>query len=275
MINKSVGDKILNAFIILFCLFSLFPLYWLFTGAFKTSAAIVTFPPQWFPHDPTLVNFRNIFVDNPALRWIFNSMFVSTVSTLGVIVTATTAGYAISKFKFIGKKFVFGFVIATLILTLEVYVLPLFQMMANFGWIGTLRAMIAPELVMPLGVFLMKQHYDAMPNELMEAAGLDGCGKFRFFWSIGLPLTKPAIGALAILAFIRVWNNYLWQFVMSRGRDSFTLPVGVASLFVDPNVIDHGLRFVGATVAAIPLLLIFAFFSRYFTAGITAGSVKG
>ena len=275
MFKKSKGDFILNAMIILFCICSLFPIYWLFSGSFKFSGDIVRIPPQWFPTNPTLANYRNIFLTNPAWRWIANSLIVSVVSTAGIIFTSSAAGYVLSKVNFIGKRIIFGFVIATLILTLEVYLLPLFQMMVTLDWIGTLRGLIVPELVMPFGVFLLKQYYDSLPNELLEAADMDGCGKIRFFWLIGMPLSKPAIGALAILAFIRVWNNYLWQFVMQRGRESFTLPVGVASLFDDPNVVDHGIRFAGASVAAIPLLIIFAIFQRFFTSGITAGSVKG
>ncbi len=128
---------------------------------------------------------------------------------------------------------------------------------------------------MPFGVFLMKQYYDGIPNEIMEASTIDGCGKFRFFWEFAIPLSKPGIGALAILAFIRVWNAYLWQYVMATDPSSYTISVGIARIMIEPDIIDYGLKFAGAAIAAIPLLVIFMMFQKYFTSGITAGAVKG
>lgn len=271
----SKADLAANGLIILFSIGSLFPIYWLFTGSFKYSADIVQIPPQWIPHNPTLSNYKNIFMNNPAWRWLFNSITVSVVTTVGIIFISSAAGYALSKLEFAGKKLILGFVIAGLILTKEVYLLPLYQLMVDLGWLGTMKAIIVPDLAMPFGVFLLKQFYDSIPDEICEAAIIDGCSSFRFFGTIGIPLSKPGIGALAILAFIRVWNSYLWQFVMAKGKETYTLPVGVAGMFDDPTVVDYGLKFAGAAVTAIPLLLVFIVFQHFFTSGITAGAVKG
>ena len=275
MRSLSPADFILNFCIVIMCLLSLFPIYWLFSGSVKYSADIMKIPPDWVPSRITMMNYRNIFVENPALRWVFNSMFVSVVTTIGIIMVSSATGYALSKINFAGKKIIFSFVIAGLILPKEVYLLPLYQMMVDFGWIGSLKALIFPDIAMPFGVYLLTQFYDGIPNEIGESAEMDGCDKIRFFIYFGLPLSKPGIGALGILSFIRVWNSYLWQFVMAAGEKTYTLPVGIAGLFDDPFNIDFGLKFAGAAVTAIPLLTIFVIFQRYFTSGVTAGAVKG
>lgn len=268
-------DLFANGLIIICCIASIFPIYWLLTGSFKFSNDIVRIPPQWFPQNPTLFNYKNIFVNNPALKWLQNSFTIAIVTTAGIVLISSAAGYALSKMNFVGKKLIFAIVIAGLILTKEVYLLPLYQLMVSLGWIGTLKGFIVPDLAMPFGVYLLKQFYDGIPNEICEAATIDGCGRTRFFFSIGIPLSKPGIGALTILAFIRIWNSYLWQFVMAKGKETYTLPVGVAGLFDDPTVVDYGLKFAGASITAIPLLIVFVIFQRFFTSGITAGAVKG
>jgi multiple sugar transport system permease protein len=273
--RKSKADFILNLVIILFCLGSLFPLYWLLSGSLKFSSDIMIIPPHWIPHRITVSNFQNIFLCNPAWRWVFNSFFTAIAATLGIIFVSSTMGYAFSKIDFFGKKLLFGFVIATLVLPKEVYLLPLYQLMIDFNWRGTLRSLIFPNIAMPFGVFLLKQFYDSIPNEISEAAKIDGCGDLRFFIWFGLPLTKPGIGALGILAFISVWNGYLWQYVMATNPMTYTLPVGIAHLMDNPDVVNYGVKFAGAAVAAIPLLTIFLIFQKYFTTGITAGSIKG
>lgn len=275
ILGKSVGDAVSNVLIILFCLGSIFPLYWLLTGSVKYSPDIMKIPPDWIPVRITLDNYARIFADNPAFRWIFNSFFSAISATLGIILVSSSAGYAISKLKFPGKNLLFGFVIAALVLPKEVYLLPLYQLMVKFGWLGTLKSIILPDIAMPFGVFLLKQFYDNIPDEISEAATIDGCGPIMYFFRFGIPLSKPGIGALGILAFIRVWNGYLWQYIMATDKLTYTLPVGVARLVDNPDIVDYSLKFAGASIAAIPLLIIFLIFQRYFTSGITAGAVKG
>ena len=275
ILRKSPGDLIANILILIFCIESVFPIYWLLTGSVKYKADVMKIPPDWIPTRVTFENYVQIFTDNPTARWLFNSFFSAGAATVGIIAVSAVAGFAISKIRFPGRKLLFGFVIAALVLPKEVYLLPLYQIMVSFKWRGTLWALIVPELAMPFGVFLMKQYYDGIPNEIMEASTIDGCGKFRFFWEFAIPLSKPGIGALAILAFIRVWNAYLWQYVMATDPSSYTISVGIARIMIEPDIIDYGLKFAGAAIAAIPLLVIFMIFQKYFTSGITAGAVKG
>ncbi len=273
--NKSKGDFIVNLLITIFCVASVFPVYWLLTGSVKYANDVMKIPPDWLPQQITFGNYVKIFTENPASRWIYNSFASSLLATIGIVLVSSAAGYALSKLKFPGSKMVFAFVIAALVLPKEVYLLPLYQLMTGFGWRGTLKSLIFPELAMPFGVFLLKQFYDGIPDEIVEAARIDGCNNIRFFFKFGLPLSKPGIGALGILAFIRVWNAYLWQYVMALDKSTYTLSVGIARMMVEPDIIDYGLKFAGAAVAAIPLLIIFFIFQKYFTSGITAGSVKG
>lgn len=273
--KKSWGNYISNALIVLICIFSVFPIYWLLTGSVKAPMDVMKIPPDWIPHSVSFKNYGKIFDNNPAWRWMWNSFASSLFATIGIILVSSAAGYAISKLKFPGRSLIFSFVVAALVLPKEVYLLPLYQSMVEMNWRGTLFALVVPELAMPFGVFLLKQFYDSIPEEISEATKIDGCDEFHFFFLFGIPLTAPGIGALGIMAFIRVWNAYLWQLIMATNSKTYTLPVGIARLMIEPDIIDYGLKYAGAAVAAIPLLIIFLFFQKYFTSGITAGSVKG
>lgn len=273
--KKSKFDVILNFLIILFCIQSIFPIYWLLTSAFKYSGNINKIPPDWFPKSWTLNNFDAILSSRPVGKWLFNSFGISIITTALIIFVSCLTAFAISKLKFKGKKILFGFIIAALVLPKEVYLLPLYKLIVKFGWQGKWIGFIIPDVAMPFGVFLMKQFYDGIPDEILEAASIDGCGKFRFFIQFALPLSKSGIAALGILSFIKVWNGYLWQMCMAKGELTYTIPVGIASLFSDPSFMDYGLKFAGATLTAVPLLIVFIIFQKYFTSGVTAGSVKG
>lgn len=274
--HASKFDLVSNLVISLFCLFSLFPVYWLLTGSFKYSSDIVKIPPDWFLKRATLSNYVHVFEKNPAGRWMFNSIAITLITVGMLVLVSSAAGYGLSKMDFAGKRLLYAFVIATLLIPKEIYIIPLYKMMVKFGWVGTWKSIIVPDIAMPFGVYLLKNFYDGIPNEIMEAAEVDGCGKLQFFVKFGLPLSKPGIGALAILSAVRVWNEYLWQLVNATDKYSYTLPVGVAKLFdTTGGDVDYGLRFAGAVLTALPLFLIFFAFQRFFTEGVSAGAVKG
>lgn len=272
--SNSVADTIINILIILYCIFALFPVYWLLTGAFKYSSAIIAIPPEWFPRNPTIENIQHL-VEQGIIRWFTNSFLVSAVSTLSIVLVCSACAFAISKMHFPGKVILFAYIIATLVLPKETYLLPLYKMMVSWKWVGKLRSMIVPNVALPLGVYLIKNFYDTIPNEIMESASMDGCGKIRFFFNFGIPLSLSGIMALSIMAFVKIWNDYLWQFIMARSNKTFTLPVGVANMFDNPTIIDFGLKYAGAALTALPLLIVFMIFQRYFVTGVTAGAVKG
>ena len=274
--NRSTFDFISNVIIIIFCLFSIFPIYWLFTGAFKYSTDVIKLPPDWFPKRWTLLNFQKVFTEHPAVNWILNSIIVTVVTTVGIILVSSAAGFALSKMKFKGRKVIFSFVVAALLIPMEIYILPLDKVVVGLGWKGTLLGYVVPNLALPFGVYLMKNFYDTIPNEIIEASEIDGCGKVRFFFQFGIPLSKSGVGALAIMSGIRIWNNYLWQLLMATASESsYTLPVGVTKLMDSLVDTDYGLRFAAAALTAVPLLIIFFAFQKMFTEGVSAGSVKG
>lgn len=274
--NASKLDLISNFLIVLFCLFSIFPIYWLFIGSFKFSTDIIKIPPDWIPNPWTLENYKSVFASQPALNWIANSVIISFGTAVGIVLVSASAGFALSKMQFRGKKILFSFVIASLLIPMEIYILPLYKLIVSIGWKGTLLGYIVPNLALPFGVYLMKNFFDTIPDEIIEAARIDGCGTTRFFFQFGLPLAKPGIGALVIMSVIRIWNNYLWQLLnATNDPKSYTLPVGITKLFENQVEIDYGLKFAAAVLTALPLLIVFFAFQKYFTKGISAGAVKG
>ncbi|GHH97767.1 carbohydrate ABC transporter permease [Neobacillus kokaensis] len=267
-------DVIANVIIIFFAILNLFPLYWLFTSSLKNSSDVLKMPPDWFPKTLTFSNYVDVFQNQPALRWTFNSIYVSLVTTIAVIIVSSLAAYAFSKLKFKGKNVIYIIFISSLMVPKEVMIVPLFRIIQNLGMVNTLNGMIWPNVATAFGVFLLKGFFDTIPDSLREAARIDGAGEFYTFYKIILPIVKPGIGALFILNFVQVWNDYLWQLVVGQEENTKTLMVGIASLMQDLNP-NFAYKMAGATVAAVPMLLIFIFFQKYFTKGLSIGAEKG
>ncbi|MEX3622624.1 carbohydrate ABC transporter permease [Viridibacillus arvi] len=271
--KKEKIDIVSNFIVLFFAIISLFPLYWLVTSSFKNSSDVVKMPPDWFPKTFTLSNYTDVFNNQPAFTWSYNSLFVALVSTFALIIVSTLAAYAFSKLKFKGKNIIFVIFISSLMIPKEVMIVPLFRLIQEFGMVNSLSGMIFPNIATAFGVFLLKGFFDTIPDSLREAAKMDGASEFKIFYKIMLPLVKPGIGALFILNFVQVWNDYLWQLIVGQDANSKTLMVGIATLMQDLNP-NFAYKMAGATVAAIPMLLIFIFFQKYFTKGITLGSDK-
>ncbi|CAH1200579.1 L-arabinose transport system permease protein AraQ [Paenibacillus plantiphilus] len=266
-------DVITNAIVILFAIVNLFPLYWLFTSSLKNSSDVVKMPPDWWPTTITFSNYADVFQSQPALRWAFNSLFVSGVATILVIMVGAMAAYGFSKLRFKGRNIIFIIFISSLMIPKEIMIVPLFRITQDFGMVNSYGGMIWPNVATAFGVFLLKGFFDSTPDALREASRIDGAGEWRTFFQIMLPIIKPGIGALFILNFVQVWNDYLWQLVIGQEKTMKTLMVGTATLMQDLNP-NFAYKMAGATVAAIPMLLIFLLFQRYFTQGMTAGAVK-
>ncbi|GAA0134400.1 carbohydrate ABC transporter permease [Paenibacillus sp. YSY-4.3] len=266
-------DFVSNAIITLFAVLNLFPLYWLFTSSLKNSSDVVKMPPDWWPKTITFSNYVDIFQNQPALRWTFNSIYVSGVTTILVIIIGSMAAYAFSKINFKFSNVIYIIFVSSLMIPKEIMIVPLFRIVQNFHMVNAYGGMIWPNVAGAFGVFLLKGFFDTTPNALREAARIDGASEWRTFTRIMLPIVKPGIGALFILNFVQVWNDYLWQLVVGQEKLMKTLMVGTATLMQDLNP-NFAYKMAGATVAAIPMLVIFVLFQRYFTSGITAGAVK-
>ncbi len=250
-----------------------FPLYWIITGSFKDTMAINSATPQWFPASPTLDNLARLFL-KPALRWLFNSVLISVVAMALTCFTSAMAGYVLAKKRFWGKATLFTLIICAMALPKQVILIPLLNEMSFLGLHDTLAAVILPTVGWPFGVFLMKQFAEGIPTELLEAVRIDGAGEFKVFTQIVLPIIKPGIGALAIFTFISSWNDYFLQLIMLNSKNVLTISLGIAKLQTEMSN-DFGLIMAGAALGAVPIIIIFLMFQKYFTQGITMGAVKG
>ena len=282
-----------------------FPLYWIITGAFKTPQAINSVTPQWFPSEFTMRNFETLFAKRSAplwelaipfsnhfsskgqllyfsvgptmpaaFRWLINTVFMSVAAMVITCITASMAGYALAKKRFIGRGILFTLIVCAMALPKQVILIPLVREMAALKLSDTLWAVICPIVGWPFGVFLMKQFSEGIPGEILEAARIDGAGEIKTFTTIALPMIKPGIGALAIFTFINAWNDYFMQLIMLTSTNTLTISLGIAKLQGE-NSTDFGLIMAGATLAAVPIIIVFLIFQKYFTKGITMGAVKG
>ena len=272
--KQSKGYRIL-AFVILFFLavFFIFPLYWIVTGSFKTAMVINAKTPQWFPLAPTMENYVKLF-GQPAVRWLLNTVVMAVGAMALTCLTAALAGYVLAKKRFDGRRLLFSLIVCAMALPKQVIVIPLLQEMNFLGLHDTLWAVILPTVGWPFGVFLMKQFSETIPTEMLEAARVDGAGELRTFFSIVFPMIKPGIGALAIFTFVNSWNDYFLQLIMLSSRTQWTISLGIARLQGE-MASDFGLIMAGAALAAIPIVVVFIAFQKYFTQGIAMGAVKG
>ena len=272
--GTSTGYKVFAAVVlVLLAIFFLFPLYWIVTGSFKNVIEINANYPIWFPQNPTLENYATLF-ERPAFKWLFNIIFISAAAMVLTCLTAALAGYALGKKRFYGRAVLFTIIICAMALPKQVIVIPLLQEMTFFHMNDNLWAVILPTVGWPFGVFLMKQFSETIPNEILEAARVDGAGELRTFFSVVFPMIKPGIGALAIFTFVNTWNDYFLQLVMLTSDKNWTLPLAIANLQGEMSS-DFGLIMAGAALAAIPIVVVFIAFQKYFTQGIAMGAVKG
>ena len=276
--------------LIILALLFLFPLYWIITGSFKTAAAINTKTPDWFPKEWVLTNYQNLFSKRSAplfqigslmgptvpgaIRWLVNTVFMAVMAMILTCITATMAGYALAKKRFIGRTLLFSAIVAAMALPKQVILIPLIREMSALGLYDNIWAVIFPTVGWPFGVFLMKQFSESIPGEMLEAAKIDGASEARTFTQIVVPLVKPGIGALAIFTFINSWNDYFMQLIMLTSSSNLTISLGIATMQAE-NSTDYGLIMAGAALAALPIIIVFLIFQKYFTQGITMGAVKG
>lgn len=223
--------------------------------------------------DNTFSSYENLFKKNDVGKWFFNSFYIAVVVTLGILLLDAMAGYVLAKKKFPGRNLIFWVIISTMMIPGQVTLVPLFIMVGNLDLMNTHWALILPDLSMVFGVFLMRQFMYSIPDELLEAAKMDGASEWRTFWTVVLPLAKPGLAALGIFTFMNVWNSFLWPIIVLNSSKLYTLPVGLKTL-QDANLASFKLLMSGAAVSAIPMIIVFILFQRYFVKGLTLGGVK-
>ncbi|WP_084469498.1 carbohydrate ABC transporter permease [Jiangella gansuensis] len=250
------------------------PFVWMLLSSVKPEAEVRSVPPTWLPETFTLENYRELFDRLRFPTYFFNSTLVAVVVTAGNLVFGSMLGYALAKLDFRGKRVVFGLVLGTLMVPGMVTFVPLFVLVSNMGLTNTFPGLFLPYLVGPFGVFLMRQYFLGLPDELIQAARVDGAGELRIFWSVMLPLTGPALATLGILTFLTSWNNFLWPLVVAQTEDMYTLPVALALYSVGQNATQYGLLLAGAVVVVVPVIALFLAVQRYFVQGIAMTGIK-
>lgn len=250
------------------------PFIWMVLGSVKTEGEIRQVPPTWWPQEPTLENFRELFQRLDFPTYFTNSVVVAVAITVGNLVFCSMLGYVLAKMDFAGRNLLFGTVIGMLMVPGMVTLVPLFVLVSNMGLVNTYWGLILPTLAGPLGVFLMRQFIGSLPNELIDAARVDGAGEVRIFLRIVMPLSGPALATLAILTFLGSWNSFLWPLVVATTEDMYTLPVALALVSVGQNRTQYGLLLAGAAVVVLPVILVYLFLQRYFVQGIALTGIK-
>lgn len=271
--KKSAYEIVSIIILAILALLFIFPIYWIITGSLKTAQQINAVAPEWFPMSATLDNYVRLF-QQPALLWLLNTVIMAVAAMALTCFTAALSGYVLAKKRFVGRNFIFTLMVCAMALPKQVILIPLLKEMSVLGIHNTLLAVILPTVGWPFGVFLIKQFSEGIPTELLEAARIDGSGEWKTFTNVVLPIIKPGIGALAIFTFISSWNDYFLQLIMLNSKNNLTISLGIAKMQAEMAT-DYGIIMAGAALAAVPIIIVFLAFQKYFTQGITMGAVKG
>lgn len=252
------------------------PLLYEVSMAFTTEANQLAYPIQWIPSPFTLSNFAHIFADAslPIVRWFGNSLLVSVAGTLLVLFLSTLSGYAYARLEFPGRSFLFSLLLFSLMIPAAVTLIPSFLLLRDFKLLDTYFAIWFPAAASITGIFLLRQHFYSIPNDLEDAARVDGASRFRIYWQVCLPLVQGAMVALAIFTFLGLWNDLFWPLIVLSGRATLTLPVGLL-VIQQGSYVQRGLAFSGAFIATVPALLFYAIFQSKIIAGITTTGMAG
>ena len=260
--------------LILGAVLAMLPMVWMVSASLMPTGEASTYPPHFFPTSITLDHYRDLFVRLNLGRNLANSAFVSFVVTFASLFINSLAGYAFAKMRFNGRERLFKTLSTGLVLPTQVAMLPLFLLLKNMGLINTYWGVIIPGLSSIFGIFLVRQYALAIPDEMLDAARVDGAGEFRIFWSIVVPGIMPILATLAIWTFLATWNDFMWPLIVLSDASHYTLPVALANLSGE-HVQDTELMMAGSVLTVIPVMMVFLFLQRYYIQGVMAGSVKG
>jgi multiple sugar transport system permease protein len=263
-----------NVALIVVAVLVLFPLLWMVSVSFMPRGVASTFPPPLLPPEATLDNYRLLFTRHAAGRYMLNSALVAVLATAISLVLNTMAGYAFAKLRFAGRQRIFQLLLGALVIPGQVTMIPLFAMVKALGLVSTYGGVIIPMMTSVFGIFLVRQYALSLPDELLEAARIDGANEWRIFRSVVVPLLAPILITLGILTFLTTWNDFMWPLIVLTEQKMHTLPVALAGLSRE-HVQDNELMMAGAVITVVPVLVLFLALQRYYIAGILAGSVKG
>ena len=251
------------------------PLLWMLLTSFKTDFDAISSPASPWPNPFTTEAYGTLATGNlPILRWFANSVIAATAQTAIILVTASAAAYALARLEFRGKKIVFGAIVATLLVPGVVFLIPNYLIVDSFGWLDSLWAIIVPGSAGAFGVFFLRQFFISLPNEIEEAARVDGAGDFRIFWQIILPLSRPALATLAVLSFLTNWNDFIWPIYVLLSPENLTLQPGL-SVLQGTYSTHFGIVMAGAVIASVPVLILFTLAQKQIVESVASSGVKG
>jgi multiple sugar transport system permease protein len=269
-----------RGFLVLMMAFTALPMIWMLLTSVKSGFAAMQFPPQWWPNEPTLANYEKLLdptnsVGQDFLRFFWNSLFVSTASTILAVIVAVPAAYAFSRFEFPGRKFLFFAVLLRNMFPAVIFLVPLFILMRLLGLVNTHGSLILTYLTfgLPLAIWLLKGFYDNIPYQLEQAARIDGATRFQAFFLIVMPLSTPGIIATAIYSFIGAWNEYIFAYTFINKNEQLTLPIGIQRFFSE-NTSDFPGLMAASFMMSVPVVVLFLLLQRYFVRALTEGAVK-
>lgn len=278
--GRNIGDRLLGLGSVLIltlgAIIMFAPFLWMISTAFQPGQNAFSLPPKWLPLDFTLDNFRRVLLsDVPFHRFLLNSLLVAGAVTLGQLLTCSMAGFAFAKLRFRGSNTIFILLLAGLMVPIQVTIIPIYIIMRQLGLVDTLWALILPWVTNVFGVFLLRQFFVSMPDDLLDAAQIDGASIWRTYYQIALPLARPMLVALAIITFTNTWNNFFLPLIFINSWEKMTLPLGMQSLSNVYGGGNVGAIMAGVSLGVLPVLIIFLLAQRQIIEGMMAGSVKG
>jgi multiple sugar transport system permease protein len=272
--RQQMTRVMLYVLLIIGAVLAMLPMVWMVSASLMPSGEASTFPPRFFPSSVTFAHYTDLFTRLDLGRNLINSAFVSFVVTFASLIINSMAGYAFAKLRFRGRDRLFRALSTGLVLPVQVAMLPLFLLLKNLGLINTYWGVIIPGLSSIFGIFLVRQYALAIPDEMLDAARVDGATEFRIFRSIVVPGIMPILATLSIWTFLATWNDFMWPLIVLSDQSHYTLPVALANLSGE-HVQDTELMMAGSVLTVIPVMLVFLFLQRYYIQGVMAGSVKG
>jgi multiple sugar transport system permease protein len=271
-----IGNLLKYSLLIVFSLWMLLPFYWMISASLMTSQEIIQMPPPLIPGEPQWGNYARVTEVADLGRAYLNSLLVTGLTVLGILFTSSLAGFAFAKYQFPARDLLFAMILATMMIPFFVILIPVFYVVRVFGWTDHYAGLIMPGLVSAYGIFMMRQFILNLPDELLDAARIDGADEFRIYWQIVLPLTGPALATLAVFNMISVWNSFLWPLLVAQSPELYTVPLALNNLRtfgMESQVLN--LQMAGTVASVIPTLVVFVFLQRYFTQGIALTGLKG
>lgn len=273
---KAHGGKLVRyALLILTALVFLVPLFWILSASLKDLREIYTFPPVWIPTDPKFSNYSEAWTAAPFGRFYLNTLITTFFGVLLEVVNAVLTAYALVFLRFPGRNLIFIALLGALMIPIHVTILPNYLTVASLGWVNTYQGIILPGASVAFGAFLLRQHFLTLPNEILEAARLDGAGHLQTLWYVILPISRPMVVTVTLISVVAKWNDFLWPLIVTNSTDMRTLPIGLSYLFNQEGANQWGLIMAATIFVILPVLLLFLRWQKHIVSGLTSGATKG